>query len=119
MTSTRIYDDAGDNVRVGNLLVQGELVFGGGVSPPSPTSKTPPFLYVAAGSENPAGFIVAFPSGARGGAAYVAVVCTAGVAAGEIAVDVPSALYTDTGITVKTSARLGAGDKLAVIIGDM
>lgn len=112
--NNRSWNNIGDYVRVGTLLVQGEII--GGAS--STTVTTPGFIYTAGGAENPAGFPVAFPSGPRLGKPYVAVVQYESGAVDFVLCSAPPASYADGQIMVKTSAQLAAGDKLAVIIQD-
>lgn len=93
------------------------VISAGGSSSSAPL--TPAFNYVATGAENPGGFSVSFPSGARGGVPYVAIVQVSNYQAGGIVDAVaPPGGYTDTGITVKTAQQLASGDTVAVVIID-
>jgi hypothetical protein len=94
------------------FIINGGIASAGG-------GLTPPFNYVATGLENPAGFVIPFPSGSRGAVPYVAIVQVSNYQAGGIVgAAAPPSGYTSTGITVETSQQLAAGDTVAVVIAD-
>jgi hypothetical protein len=75
-------------------------------------------IYTATGSENPAGFPVAFAALSPAvvpPASYVAMVAVS-AAAGLVASATAPGSWTGTGISVQTGAQLAAGDTVVVIL---
>lgn len=115
MADTRNYRELGTYATAGTLLVRDKLIAPGGSSG---ITITPPFVYDAVGTENPVGFSIPFPSGARGGQAYVAQVQYEDGAVDFMVVTAPPSGYADDHIVVKTSGQLALHDKISVIIAD-
>lgn len=109
-----------ETVEPGAGLPSGDFPFvisAGGSSSSAPL--TPAFTYVATGAENPAGFMVNFPSGARGGVPYIAIVQVSNYQVGGfVEANAPPSGYADSNIQVRTAAQLNVGDTLAVVIID-